>query len=136
MHEQWIKWSPRPNLEAKYYLDDVSDSGKKLRIVLSGVQDKENKIQLLFNESVYAYRNTNESFRAALICELDKHYGKEFYGDWTFFKVKNSNYTRWLAEQAYEVVSSEWFIHLSLITVDAILDIATTYEPIVELLEY
>ena len=129
MKEQWIKWEPIANLAPKYYIDKISHTIKDFHIILSEDSSTERKIKILFEDSVDAYRDTDESFRRKLIYDLGQTYGSNFYGKWTFFKVYNSKYLQWLSEESFEITNSLGFIHFSLIAADSILDIVTTYEP-------
>jgi hypothetical protein len=129
MKEIWEKWEPIENLAAKYYIDAVLDTIEDFKIILSQEDKRNNKIHIIFENSVDAYRSTDESFRLHLIETLDKRYGSDFYGDWTFFKVKNSLYIQWLSEQSYGISEDLNFIHFSFVAADSILDVVTNYEP-------
>ena len=59
---------------------------------------------------------------------LSEHYGDSFYGTWTFFKVSNSEYLRWLSNQSFETMNST-FMHFTFVTGNSILDVICTYEP-------
>ncbi len=136
MQEKWIRWEPISNLSAKYYIDSISDNIKEFKIVLSEYRDKKKKVQVIFKNSVDAYRSTDESFRLGTIYNLGDQYGKKFYAEWTFFKVINSTYILWISEQSFGITDSLSFIHFSFIAEDSILDVVTTYEPRVELITH
>lgn len=74
-------------------------------------------------------------FRQSTINDLDARYGMEFYSEWTFFKVVNSEYMQWLSKQSYSIVGSEPLIHFSFLAVDSIVDVIATYGPKVEVLK-
>jgi hypothetical protein len=98
-------------------------------------KDKHKKILVTFNQSIDAYRSTDESFRLKTMSEIDQSQGSAFYGQWTFFKVENSNYIQWLAEEAPEIFIPKDYMHFSFISVEGFVDIVTTYEPIVRHLD-
>lgn len=129
MEEQWIQWNPIEKLASKYYIDFVIDKIETFKVNLIDTKSEREKIEIAFLEGVEAYTRVEESFRVKIIHELDKKYGTDFYGDWTFFKVHNSEYIKWLSEQSYKWSDTHKFMHFCLITADAIMDIIATYEP-------
>lgn len=135
MKEQWERWEPISGLANKYYIDSIIDEARGFKVILSESDDETKKILVLFEDSIDAYRNTDESFRLKIIHDLDQKYGTDFYGDWTFFKVTNSTYIQWLSEQSYGTSDYQSFVHFSFITADSILDVITNYEPKVERFE-
>lgn len=134
MTENWIKWEPIHGLGKKYNIDSISDTAKEFSIVLSEYYNEKKKVHVVFEKSVASYRNTDESFRLTTMHSLGQKYSKEFYGEWTFFKVANSSYIQWLLDESYVNRYTQSFIHFSFIAGDSILDIVTTYEPTIELI--
>ncbi|MFA6066404.1 MAG: hypothetical protein WC707_04470 [Candidatus Babeliaceae bacterium] len=135
MIEQWIRWEPIEGLEKKYCIHSIEDTLEGFSVLLSNIHNKEQKIRIIFENSVDAYRNTHENFRSSLKYALSLKYGDTFYGSWTFFKVTNSLYIQWLFEQSFGTSDSLNFIHFSFIATNSILDIVTNYEPKIELIE-
>ena len=116
-------------MSSKYYIESISDSINGFRIVLSDANDESKRVEVLFEESVHAYRSTDESFRQSTINNLDGRYGTEFFRDNTFFKVTNSEYIHWLSLQSYGIAESETIFHFSFLAVDSIVDVIAAYEP-------
>ena len=132
MTEQWTRWEPISGLTLKYNIDIVSENAEKFEMILSGYTDATNKVRVLFENSVCAYRSADETYRYKLIVDLTEAYGKDFYGDWTFFTVNNSSYLRWLSEESYGTSDERQLKHFSFIGADLIVDIADPSEPRVE----
>ena len=132
MIEKWIKWEPVEGLYSTYYVDILVDSKKEFKIILSEEKNPQKKIQIIFENSVYAYRNTYESFRQNTIHILKKQYGESFYINWTFFKITNSSYLSWLAEQSYGITDEINLTHFSIIAANEIIDIVAGYEPTIK----
>jgi hypothetical protein len=132
MSEEWIRWEPVPGLVDKYYVKSISDTFTELRVVLCSFNDDKQQVTLSWENSVYAYRTTYESFRQKIVYELDKKYGSDFY-NWTFFKVKNSSYLQWLSEESYTISDSISFTHYALVATESILDIVSGFDPKVEI---
>jgi hypothetical protein len=136
MKEQWTRWEPVQGLAAKYYIDAIYDTiDEGLKIVLSDINDRKKKVRVIFEKGIDAYRSTDESYRLGTIDDLDIEYGTEFYAYWTFFKVTNSSYVKWLSEESYGCWDSLPWIHFSFVALDSIIDVVTVYEPRVEFIE-
>lgn len=88
-----------------------------------------------FENSVYAYRVTNEGFRQRTISFLNDNYADDFYTRWSFFQIDNSEYLSWLSQESFTLTNFLSIKHFVLIGQDSILDIAATYEPKIELVE-
>ena len=135
MVETWTQWKPIEGLASKYYLKSLSDEIEGFRIMLVPLKSELQSIEIFFKDGVYAYSKTDESFRVKLPYELNQEYGLEFYKNWTFFKVTNSQYLKWLSEQSYEWSHAYDMIHFSLLTSNNSIDIVADYEPIVTIIE-
>lgn len=134
MEENWQRWEVGSDLSAKYYIESISDSIDGFRILLSDANDESKKVEVLFEDSIHAYRSTDESFRQSTINNLDEQYGTEFFRDNTFFKVTNSEYIHWLSLQSYGIAESESIFHFSFLAVDSVVDVVAAYEPNVSIL--
>ncbi len=129
MEENWQRWELGSELSSKYYIETISDSINGFRILLSDANNESKKVEVLFEDSVHAYRSTEESFRQYTINNLDERYGTEFYRDCSFFKVTNSEYIHWLSSQSYGIAEAESLYHFSFLAVDSVLDVVAAYEP-------
>ena len=136
--EQWIRWVPLENLASKYYVEDISDSFHGFKVILveahNKEKNKEKKIEIFFKDSIWAYRNTYESFRIETLAFLKENYGTKFYGEWTFFKVINSTYLTWLSVESGTVTNDLNLIHFCIYSTEEVVDIVAGYEPIVKFL--
>ncbi len=135
MLEQWTHWKPIEGLSKKYYTDSLSRDNNKFEMVLSDSEDEYKKIRIFFDGGVQSYRSTNESFRLAIVDDLHERYGVQFYGHWTFFKVTNSSYLKWLSEQSDGISDIYNFTHFALLTADSLEDIISGKEPLVEFIK-
>ncbi len=129
MTESWERWEPVSGLAKKYYVEKIEELDEAFSISLVDYNNDSNKILLDFNYLVDSYRSVYGTFRHKLIVELDEKYGSDFYGHWTFFKVNNSEYLKWLNQESYTITSSLSLIHFSLIAIDAVVDIIAYDEP-------
>jgi hypothetical protein len=128
----WARWTPIPKLSEKYYIDAINDTAEGLKIILSEEKNEKKNLQIVFDSSVHSCMNTNETFRLKAIYTLREKYNSEFYTTWTFFKVTNSRYVKWVGEQSLGIVELESLTHFSIVSVDSVVDIVAAYEPKVE----
>ncbi|MFA5998755.1 MAG: hypothetical protein WC747_01920 [Candidatus Babeliales bacterium] len=133
--EKWTRWEPINGLSGKYYLDYFAWSEKGFVVeLISG--KKEKRIQILFDDYIDSFRYTNESFCFKIFGDLSDQYGDDFYGDWSFFKVTNSEYLKWLSDKSRTWSDQIQFIHFCILGGDEVIDIVTNYEPKVRFIEY
>ena len=132
--EKWTSWNPIDNFSYKFYIDAIADDSKSLRITLTDIEDKTNKIQIIFDGTVHSYRVTNESFRRSTIKFMDEEVD---CSKGLFFKViDNSEYFEWLVKESGEVVKvdieSNSLIHFVFVDSDSFIDVVANYEPRIE----
>ena len=134
INESWTKWIPIANLAKKYYIKEILDSideGFKVKLLENGNQEK--GVTIFFDESVWIYKYTDESFRQYTVAKLNAQYGVDFYAKWTFFKIENSDYLKWISEESYGMYDNLEWRHFCILTDNEILDIIAVYEPEVTL---
>lgn len=132
MIEQWTRWEPLQGLARKYYANFTAETPNKLEMILTASHDVGAPVRVLFEGGIDAYRGTNESFRLLTMSDLSERYGSAFYGDWTFFKVENSLFIKWLLEQSDGLDNREKLLHFSFVAGNSIEDVIATYEPKIE----
>ena len=136
MQEQWTRWEPIQGLARKYYIDSITDNiDEGFRVVLSESGNAKKTVHVVFRDSVDCYTSTNESYINHLIFSLYERYGDDFYGDWTFFKVLNSDYLKRLSVLSSTISDDAGFTHFVLLASDSMLDIITNYEPEIKFID-
>jgi len=137
MSEKWIRWEPIANLEGKYFIESVCDMLDGLQIIFDPSKNHNNKkkLKFFFEYSVEAFRIADEGHRIQMIFDLKHMYGGNFFGNWTFFKVENSSYLKWLSEQSCTVTDHLNLQHICCIADNSILDLATGYDPEITFIE-
>lgn len=130
MAEEWSQWKLLKGISSKMYLEKlVNDKNGTLLMFKS--KDDNDTVEVLFEDSILSLRSTDEGRRLKTINFLDKKYGTEFYAKWTFFKVSNSSYLEWIHQETYDMYTSYNVEHYVFLTPDDIVEILSTYEPIV-----
>ena len=118
----------------KYYVDSVLYDCERFEILLSDSKNPKNKVLVKFECLIGGYRLINESFTIKIINYLDEKYGGNFYGKWTFFKVNESSYLKWLTEEAkgLNIAMKMDFMHFSFLAIDYVVDVLATRERKIE----
>lgn len=98
---EWEKWIPLESIPARLYKESLIDDGDSLRIIVSDETEGQ-KYSFLFDGLLLSYRNSDEGSRIRMLEHLDKHYAHLEYGNWTLFKMKNSSYLEWFAQESFE----------------------------------
>ena len=129
MIENWQKWEPINGLAKKYYIDGVIDDFYGFKIKLTNRDNEKSKLIISFNESVWAYRSAEEGLRLLTMENLAQKYGANFYTEWTFFKVLNSDYLNWIFKESYNTAPGSNLMHFCVVAMDDILEIIADYEP-------
>ncbi len=130
MLEQWSKWEPTYGLSKKYYIDAIIDDIRGFKIKLTSRDYEDHKVTINFPESVWMYRSTEEGLRLLTLEQLAQQYGASFYTDWSFFKIKDSQYLNWIYQESYQTITNNKpLIHFCLVAMNDILDVVADYEP-------
>ena len=135
MQEEWVRWEPIKDLSGKYSVDSVIMGEKSLTIGLSSECNPTKKVEVRFEYAVDAYRYTNDSFCLKVCTDLVAKYGKEFHGNWSFFKVDHSEYFHWLSGKSCAYADEFPFTHFCIVGSDEIVDVLARYEPMVIFVE-
>lgn len=132
--EQWEHWMPINNLSKKYYIDYILSDSKIFKIILTDINNVKNKVHVVFEDSIHAFKWVDEIYRFKKIEQLNKQFGTNFCEEWTFFKVTNSDYLKWISDQSYGISDDRDLIHFSFIGANSILDVIDI-DPKVEIIE-
>jgi hypothetical protein len=134
MHEQWTQWRPIEQLAPQYYMTALIDDVTGFYIRLGESKNNPCGLFITFERSIDACRVTDEGDRFTKLLYLIDTYGRDFFVKWAFFKVTNSEYLEWLSQESGSIFDSKSMEHFALITQDSIIDIASRYEPKIELI--
>lgn len=128
MKEKWTKLEVNENLSKKYYLDLILNSAKD-DFQLSLIDSDNKKILITFASFVVSFRYTYDSFVYDTLDFLEKNYGSEFYTNWCFFKVEDSEYLKWIKKQSAGTFEIYELQHFCILGIDHMIDIITKSEP-------
>lgn len=130
--EEWVHWKPVQDISGRYYIDFFGMVGEEWDFVIKLSNfDNTQQVEIKFGGVVTSYRYTNESYCFGVFGELSRKYGDGFYSKWSFFKINNSDYVKWIINKSYD----SGFIHFCIVGGDEMLDIVACYEPEVKVIK-
>lgn len=133
--EAWHQWRPsRLRMDGNYYIESAQELKGDFKLILNNI-DTNKKIEIFFEGLVCAYRSTYETFRINLINRLKQKYGTDFYAKWSFFKVANSEYVKWVTSEADGTLSENEITHFVIMGTESIVEIIAFKEPSIKILE-
>lgn len=121
-----VKWDILKNINS-YGLNikSISDDFDGLTVIL---ENNELELFLIRWADVESYCRSTEEVRFKFIAGEWQQVRKEF-PNWSFFKVTNSPYIKWIKEQAGGFMDEDKLIHFMIVSTDYVLDIVSKYEP-------
>ena len=128
-NEIWSRWQPNTAvLDGNYHITKVDDNNKNFKIMLQHEHTMQ-QVEIIFADLVLASRHVDEGLRFILFSELSTKYGDDFYAQWAFFKVTNSEFLEWLSVYSGTVSDQLNLTHFVIKGTDSLLDIVASYEP-------
>ena len=123
--EYYKKWVPIQDIPSALYVEALHDDYEFFRILLKG-KDSQSKMLRIFFDSIYAYRNVDESYRLRT--------WNFFEGDRpsSLYTVDNSIWLKWFHEESQEVYIDRPITHYAIYTGQDCIDILSEFEPSVE----
>lgn len=128
MQEQWVKWEPFSTPPQRYILKSIFDSPEgRLTLILIEMSDTSNGITIVFPKDVIAYQYL---FRVLVDHhEFLEHSNLGLEDFWTFFKVKNSNFSKLVLNDASETINATLYTHFVFKTRHDFIDVLALREP-------
>ncbi len=129
MQEQWIRWEPVAGLSEKYSIVSITGKIEGFWIILSSAKPEGKSIRLEFLGTPESYQTTDIHYMSSRMNKLQQQYGATFFTEWTFFKVLNSEYAKWVSDESFGFIQLEGLLHVVLIGTNSIVDMITPSEP-------
>jgi hypothetical protein len=123
LNEKWIRWEFKEGLEKKYDIDMLENIDNKLLVNLSDANN-DKKLNLKWDGSMEFYIYSYEVARSKLCENLDVM-------EWTFFKIENSKYLKWIKENFAKIYENKELYHFCIVGINFVLDIVACDYPII-----
>jgi len=138
MQENWKKWEPIKDSSNKYIINSIKfNSEAELQIALSEFEGKEKKTIFITFTGINNYRMVNEKIKNYVLAALASSTGSYIYMNWTFFKVGNSSYLKWLLDESDTLSEIFYGIkdHYVIASKNILLEVASNSEPVIEIID-
>lgn len=133
MQEKWNKCNFIIDNFGKMYLEELTKRKGEMELILRG-ELHNTVVKILFDGEVLSFRCSDEGRRIKTINDLDKVYGLDFYKNQNYFIIENSEYIKRFNEETYDIYKNFNIVHYVFILSDDIIDILSTFPPIIEVL--
>lgn len=129
-NEQWILWKPPFGMLAPvYYGAEIIDNIYGLEIKIIGVKNISSDIKLIFKNTVYSYKSTDESTFQKTASRVIKSNMGPYYGHGSIFTVTPSLYIQWLMSESEGIFKQDDAIHFLIRTENSYIEIISSDEP-------
>ena len=129
MQENWIKWNPANIPEGEFIVTDYVQNKDGTKIILT---DENNTVEVLFDGITPIIRYSVEGIRMRTWGEVQRKYNdKFFFRNWFLYKIINSELSKWAEEESCGFYVSNQLIHYCIVTSEEIIDILSSFEPII-----
>jgi hypothetical protein len=126
LSEKWIRWELKEGLEKKYDIDILENIDNKLLVKLSDAKNIK-KLNLEWDGSMEFYIHSYETARDKLCENPDVM-------KWTFFKIENSEYLKWIKENFTKIYENRELYHFCIVGINFVLDVvANDYPTIIDI---
>ena len=123
--QKFREWKPIEDVPSLLYLEAMHHDYEGLRFLLRG-EDPRSRMLVIRFESEVGYRNINESYLIRTWAAAD----------WknlpSLLQVENSEWVRWLVEEAGGVLQEGSLTHYAIYTPEDCVDVVTMFEPVVK----
>ncbi len=132
MQNDVIKWIPNGKIQhGSYELKYINDDFDSLRICIA---NNEQEIIIHWDGIVESYRRSTEEARFTFVSEEWQKIQNTF-PNWAFFIMKQSNYRSAFYADYGEFAEPDEFTHYMIVTENCIIDIVSSFEPDVSVIE-
>lgn len=133
MNEKWVKWFPidKKLIEEKYFVGPIEVSEEDLVIVMEG---KKYNIKFTFDGIPWSFRMTNESHRLLTFNKVCKKYGDAFLHNNSFFKVEDSDYSKWIVTESHGMYADDKIYNYVLMDEEWVIDVIDLEDPKIEII--
>ena len=131
-NEQWYRWDPVFGVKGNYYVQKILDEDGAFKFILNN-KEQNQIVEVAFPQTIAAIRIADEGVVFMLFDRLSSKYGEDFYANWAFFKVENSDCLRWLSGGTAGFSEKYELTHYVIKGLDLVIDVVTRHAPIVRL---
>ena len=129
LNENWVRWNPTHISEGNYIVTKLIQDIDGTKVM---VADEHHAIEVLFDGVTPIVRSSVEGIRMRTWGEIQLKYSdKSFFRNWFLYQVKNSMLSQWAEEESCGFYEKEKLKHFCIVTGEELIDIVSTFEPII-----
>jgi len=133
MQENWINWNLPDISKGEYIVTEFIQNADGVKIILD---NEKNIVEIFFDGIPSIIRISVEGIRMRTWGEVQqKYHDKNFFRDGFLFKVENSKLSKWAEEESCGFYEAERLTHYCIVTIEELIDIVATFDPIVKVSE-
>lgn len=131
MSELWTEWIPIEGLGTHYTLELLRDGADGFEILLANMGNAREEIKIQWKWCAEAYVREPRALCSELALAGGNGQVANASLQWSFFRVKRSNYLRQLAEESCGISEVYGVEHYVIITKDSVIHVGATGGPVV-----
>lgn len=124
--ETWEKWCNKELVADDYELKNLVQNRDGLTLVFLG---RKTEVTITYKEQLVSFRSCDESDRWKTVDTVLADHGRFFFRNWLVYKVSESSYASWLADETFNSTTVDELIHLAFVTANDIIDVLSLREP-------
>lgn len=124
--EIWEKWNNNELVADDYELKNLVQDSEGLKLAFLG---RKTEITIVYNEQILSFRSCDESDRWRTVDNVLADHDKNFFRNWLVYRVNESSYARWFANETFNITTVDEILHLSFVTPNDIIDVLSLREP-------
>ena len=126
--ERWERWNNHELAADDYELKSLVQSREGLTLVFLG---RKTEVTIVYREQLLSFCSCDESDRWKTVDTVLADHGKHFFRGWLAYKVSESSYAGWFAQETFDVTTVDEILHLAFVTANDIIDVLSLREPCV-----
>lgn len=124
--ERWERWNSPELVADDYELKNLVQDWEGLTLVFLG---QKTEVTIVYREQLLSFSSCDESDRWKTIDTVLADHGKTFFRGWLAYKVSESNYANWFAQETFDSTTVNEILHLAFVTANDIIDVLSLREP-------
>lgn len=124
--ETWEKWCNKELVADDYELKNLVQNRDGLTLVFLG---RKTEVTITYKEQIVSFRSCDESDRWKTVDTVLADHGRLFFRNWLVYKVSESSYASWLADETFNSTTVDELLHLAFVTANDIIDVLSLREP-------
>lgn len=124
--ERWERWNSHDLVADDYELKSLVQDWEGLTLVFLGLKTE---VTIVYHEQFLSFRSCDESDRWKTVDTVLADHGKNFFRNWLVYKISESSYASWFAQETFDSTTVDEILHLAFVTANDVIDVLSLREP-------